>query len=135
MEGFLEYIYLEAITIKRAYDCVSALVYMFPKRSGDLKIARKMIKLWQSEEPPERPVALTPESVPGMAGIAVALKLPGVCACLLIGFDGFLRTGELFSLTVGAITFAGEAAIITLDNTKSLSRALQDNTFVVSACN
>ena len=101
---------------------------MFPKHSADLKLARKMIKLWQSEEPPERPVALTPESVLGMAGIAAAMQLPGVCACLLVGFDGFLRTGEMFSLTVGAVTFAGDAAVIALNNTKSLARALQGNT-------
>ena len=47
---------------------------MFPKHSGDLKLGRKMIKLWQSK-PPESSVALTPESVLGMACITAALQL------------------------------------------------------------
>ena len=73
-------------------------------------------------------MALTPESVSGIAGIVAALQLPGVCACLLVGFSGFLRTYERFSLAVGSVTFAGQAAASALNNTKSLARAWQGHT-------
>ena len=94
VENFIEYLYLEAVTLKKANDCVSALVFLFPKLGYELRMARKMIRLWQSEEPPEKPVAITPLAVLGMAGLAAAMNLPGVAAILLSGFDGFLRSGK-----------------------------------------
>ena len=71
-----------------------------------------MVKLWQSEEPPERPVGLTPEAILGLAGFAARLKLDGLAAILLAGFDGFFRTGELFGLMVGCVDCVNERAII-----------------------
>ena len=87
-----------------------------------------MVKLWQSEEPPERPVGLTPEAVLGLAGFAACLQLDGLAAILLAGFDGFFRTGELFALTVGCVTFVNDGAIIRLDSSKGLQRTLSVNT-------
>jgi len=128
VEAFIEFLYLETTTLKKAYDCLSALCYFLPMCNLYLKVSRKMVRIWQSEEPPERPVGLTPEAVLGLAGFCARLHLQGMAAILLAGFDCFFRTGELFSLTVGAVEFIGDGEILRLDSTKGLQRALTVNT-------
>ena len=116
---------MEVYPMGRASDCVSALVYVLPALAEELKVCKKMIKLWQSEEPPERPVALSPLVASlGFAGLAAALKLPGAAAVILAGFDGFLRTGEMFKLLVGDvhINVHQSAAVVTLRDTKGTNR-------------
>ena len=49
-----------------------------------------MVELWQSEEPPERPVGRTPEALFGLAGSAARLQLAGIVAILLCGFHSFV---------------------------------------------
>ena len=87
-----------------------------------------MIKLWQSEEPPDRPVGLTPEAILGLAGFAAKLGLFGMAAILLTGFDGFSRSGELFYLTVGSVQFMNGGAVVRLDSSKTLQISLIVNT-------
>ena len=47
---------------------------------------------------------------------------------LLCGFDGFMRTGEMLTLKVGQVAFMGKAAVLSLENTKTLRRALLAHT-------
>ena len=77
-----------------------------------------MVRIWQSEEPPERPVGLTPEAVLGLAGLCARLQLQGMAAILLAGIDCFFCTGELFFLTVGAVEFINDGVVVRLDSTK-----------------
>ena len=86
------------------------------------------MEFWQSEEPPERPVGLTPEASLGLAGFAARLQLAGMLAIHLCGVDCFLRRGELFTLNVGDVDFVGDGAVLKLDNTQTLQRSLSVNT-------
>ena len=90
VESFLEYIYAEVVTLKRGYDCVSGLAFYFPEVHSQLRVCRKMLRLWQSEEPPQRPVALTPEAVLAMAGASILVGRISFAAMLLLGFRPLL---------------------------------------------
>jgi hypothetical protein len=57
-----------------------------------------------------------------MAGIALSTGCCGLAACLLAGFDGFLRSTEMMSLTAAQINISQEGALIVLPLTKSGQR-------------
>ena len=128
VEAFIEHLYQEADTLRKGYDCLSALAFFEPNCHMHLRVARRMLRHWQTEEPPERPVGLTPEAVLGLAGFCVRLSLTGMAAILSAGFDAFFRTGELFALRVKDIDIVNDGAVVRLDPSKSLQRALSVNT-------
>ena len=75
-----------------------------------------------------RVLPLSPLVLLGMAGLAARLQLRDVAAGLLICFDGMLRSGELYNLTVGDIH-----AVLRLGLTKSGKRTGREEMVVINS--
>ena len=87
---WVEFLYADGERKGLASDGLAGLQYYLPQCQGKLKLAWKLVKVWQKIEPPMRVLPLSPLVVLGMAGLAAALKLPEVAAGLLVCFDGIL---------------------------------------------
>jgi len=122
MGDYIEHLYSEGEAKGCGTDVLAALQYFIPKVIGKLKYSWKLLGIWKRLEPPNRATPFTPIIVLGLAGLAASLKLQDVCALFLVGFDRFLRTGELLNLRVFNIQFGTSKAVITLHDTKTGKR-------------
>ena len=113
MGDYIEHLYAEGEPKGYGTDVLAALQYFIPKVTGKLKYSWKLLGIWKRFEPPNRATPFTPIVVLGLAGLAASLKQYDVCAIFLLGFDRFLRTGELLSLPVFNIQFGTSKAVIT----------------------
>ena len=127
---YIEHLYAEGEPKGYGTDVLAAIQYFIPKVTGKLKYSWKLLGIWKRLEPPNRATPFTPIVVLGLAGLAASLKLYDVCALFLLGFDRFLRTGELLNLRVFNIQFGTSKAVITLHETKTGKR--KGNTEMVS---
>ena len=118
--SWVEFLYADGQRKGLASDGLAGLQYFLPQCQGRLKLAWKLVKVWQRVEPPMRVLPLSPLLVLGMAGLAAGLGLPDIAAGLLICFDGILRSGELYQLRVADVTFYASRASLRLG---SLRRA------------
>ena len=69
----------------------------------------------------------------GLAGLALEMEMIDMAALILVGFDAFLRTGELFGLRCFHINFMGTKAALTLGLTKSGKRRGTEESTVVNS--
>ena len=120
--AYIEHLYWEGEAKGCGSDVLAALQYFIPKVIGKLKYSWKLLGIWKRLEPPNRATPFTPTIVLGLAGWAATLKYFDMCALLLVGFDRFLRTGEMLSMRVFNIQFGKSKAVITLHDTKTSKR-------------
>ena len=81
------------------------------------------MQVWRNLEPPARAAPFTPLIVLGLCGAVVQAGLIDVACLLYVGFLGFLRTGELFSLTKDRIQVKRAQIVISLPETKTSRRS------------
>ena len=55
-----------------------------------------LLTTWRQKELPARAPPLPSEALVALAGVAFAGNMPGVAACLLVGYHCMLRTVEAF---------------------------------------
>jgi len=85
--------------------------------------AWSLISAWQRMELPVRTPPLPVLVLTGMAGWALQRGRLDFTACLLVGFAGFLRTGEVLTLTRDLVVFDGpQSAVLVLPHTKMSER-------------
>jgi len=85
--------------------------------------AWSLISAWQRMELPVRTPPLPVLVLTGLAGWALQHGRLDFTACLLVGFAGFLRTGEILSLTRDLVIFDGQnSAVLVLPQTKMSER-------------
>ncbi|CAE7439662.1 unnamed protein product [Symbiodinium sp. CCMP2592] len=130
--SWVEFLYADGQRKGLASDGLAGLQYFLPECQGHLKLSWKLVKVWQRIEPPMRVLPLSPLLVLGMAGLAACLALPDIAAGLLICFDGILRSGELYQLRVGDITFYTSRAALRLGLTKAGKRTGQEEMVVIN---
>ena len=133
MAGYLEHLYAEGDPMSYATDALAALQYFRPRTIGKLKQSWKLLSVWRRTEPPNRVKPFTPLMVLGLAGAALHTDAMDMAAILLVGFDCFLRTGELFSLKCAFITLYTNKAVIKLIDTKTSSRKGTSEQVVVTS--
>ncbi|CAE7323141.1 unnamed protein product [Symbiodinium sp. CCMP2456] len=131
--SWVEFLYADGQRKGLASDGLAGLQYFLPQCQGRLKLAWKLVKVWQRVEPPMRVLPLSPLLVLGMAGLAAGLGLPDIAAGLLICFDGILRSGELYQLRVADVTFYESRAALRLGLTKAGKRTGQEEMVVVNS--
>ncbi|OLQ13610.1 hypothetical protein AK812_SmicGene2385 [Symbiodinium microadriaticum] len=131
--SWVEFLYADGQRKGLASDGLAGLQYFLPQCQGRLKLAWKLVKVWQRVEPPMRVLPLSPLLVLGMAGLAAGLGLPDIAAGLLICFDGILRSGELYQLRVADVTFYASRASLRLGLTKAGKRTGQEEMVVVNS--
>ena len=102
---WVEFLYADGERKGHASDGLAGLQYYLPQCQGRLKLAWKLVRVWQKVEPPMRVLPRSPLVVLGMAGLAAAVQLPEIAAGHLVCFDGILRSGELYQLRVADVTF------------------------------
>jgi hypothetical protein len=132
MRGYIEQCWHEGEPLGRATYALCGLEWTHPPLKGTLKGSWQLIRTWEKEEPPARATPFTAEIVVALASLAIASSAADLAALLLIGFDGLLRTGELFTITAGHIRFERDdaAAIIQLPGTKTGQRFGADQVVV-----
>ena len=80
-----------------ASDCLSGLGHYIPQCQRFLVGAWRLHGSWTRAELPARALPFTPLIVYALAQQAFELKWPDVAILLLLGFDRYARTGELFA--------------------------------------
>ena len=130
---YVEHLYAEGEGYCNATDTLASVQYYVPAIIGCLKHSWKMCKIWRAVEPPKRVRPFTPLIVLGLAGAALSLGAYDLCAILLVGFDTFMRTGELFSLLCGLVSLYEAEAVIRLIDTKTSKRKCVDECAVVDS--
>ncbi|CAK0830362.1 unnamed protein product [Prorocentrum cordatum] len=68
-----------------------------------LDLSWALRKAWRRVEPAERTLPFTPDIAAGMASLAVEAGAFDLSCLLLVSFEGLLRGGEAFALTVGDV--------------------------------
>ena len=119
---WLEHIFSEGLPKGYGSDALAALQYFLPEVSGKLCLSWKLLKTWNRIEPPLRVLPISPLVIGAMAGLCVQVGWLRPAALLLLGFDTFLRPGELYHLQVRDITWASGRAAVALHNTKTGQR-------------
>ena len=107
-----------------AYICNNALAglqFYLPVK-GKLKSSWHLLKTWHKLEPASRVLPIHPLLVMGIAGLISRIGFISAAACLLIGFDCFLRSSEIYNLERRDITFYKDKAVLKLRDTKTGKR-------------
>ena len=130
---YIEHLYQEGDTVGMASTTLAALQYFQPDCLGKLKYSWKLTGLWRRIEPPNQVTPFTDLTALALAGAAHDLGHKDLCALILLGFDRFLRSGELFKLRKACIAFGAGKAVITLQNTKTSKRKGVDEMVTVTS--
>ena len=133
MAEYIEHLYQEGDTVGMASTTLAALQYFQPDSIGKLKYSWKLIGLWRRIEPPNQVTQFTDLTSLAIAGAAHNLGYKDLCALVFLGFDRFLRSGELFKLRKACIAFGLGKAVITLQNTKTSKRKGVDKMVTVTS--
>ena len=120
--SFVEACWAEGDSITLVCQALAGLQWLVPKVRHKIPYAWSLAKAWAKAEPPNRATPFSPSIVLGLAGLCFEVGMISMAALLLVGFDGFLRSGELFSMKVGDISFRRKMAIIKLAVTKGGQR-------------
>ena len=98
---------------------LAALQYMLPMLKHQLNLSWRLMKTWHKNELPTRAVPLDAATVIGFAGLFWVWQEQELATGILVAFDFFLRTGELFTLRRQHVEFFGSQASLQLTQTKS----------------
>ncbi|CAE7765025.1 unnamed protein product [Symbiodinium sp. CCMP2592] len=131
---WVEFLYADGERKGLASDGLAGLHFYLPQCHGRLKLAWKLVKVWQRIEPPMHVLPLSPLVVLGMAGLAAGVGLSEVAAGLLVCFDGLLRSGEFYQLRVSDATFYSDRAALRLGLTKGGKRTGQEEMVIINSC-
>jgi integrase len=121
-QEYVEYLWANGDAHSLGSDALAGLQFFVPDCFRHLRLAWKLLKVWQRLEPPNRAIPFSPLLVLGFAGACVQANLIEAAAVLLVGFDTMMRSGELYSVKVKDITFRHSKAIIRLPTTKTSAR-------------
>ena len=98
---------------------LAALQYMLPMLKHQLNLSWRLMKTWSKNELPTRAVPLDAATVVSFAGLFWVWQEQELATGILVAFDFFLRTGELFTLRRQHVEFFGSQASLQLTQTKS----------------
>ena len=104
---------------------VAAVQYIKPQMKKQLPMSWKLISTWNKLEQPCRATPLDPSTITSIAGCFIQWQWPRLGYLCMVGFSGFLRTGEMFKLLRKHVVLAPEAerpSILFLEDTKTTQR-------------
>ena len=130
---YIEALWSEGDSLGSAQDCLSGLKHLYPSAQGHLRFAWRLCKAWSKAEPAQRAAPVPPVIVLGLAGFFADAGLNDVCALLLVGFDTFLRSGELFSTLRKDVVLYKDRALVRLPSTKTGNRDGREEMVVVES--
>ena len=125
LAAFIEDQWREGATRGNVGNAISASVKMHPqlRGRGHLPESWYLYNAWQRYEIPMRAPPMPVELVLALAWYFVRMGHVGGALVLLLGFDCFLRTGEMMSLIVDDLAFSANGlGVVRLAHTKSGQR-------------
>ena len=124
LSGFIEHCWEEGYTRGLAGNALSASIAAFPELRGGVRESWWLLNAWARVELPTRAPPLDP--LLALAVIHSFLEQDDAAGAFLIalGFDCFLRTGEMMGLRISDLLFekGGTAGAVRLAHTKSGQR-------------
>ena len=117
-----------------ASDCLSGLGHFVPQCKKFLVGSWRLHGSWTRAELPARALPFTPVIVYALAQLSFQQGWPDLAILLLLGFDRYARTGELFSAKKGDFTWNAAASrlVWSLPLTKGRQRTGAQESLVIN---
>ena len=124
---YINHLFQDDCSLGYANDLVSGLKRFIPKTRRHLPIASGFARYWGRSIRRSRALPISSELLTSMAAIACLQCRHRLCAALMVGFLGLLRSGEIVTLQVRQIQFVGGGSqiIIFLPDSKGAKRSGQ----------
>eukprot|EP00438_Fugacium_kawagutii_P030064 Skav225587 [mRNA] locus=scaffold901:108728:113061:+ [translate_table: standard] len=116
---YIEALWADGFGRAEASYFVASVQFMLPHMKHSLPLAWRLVKTWTKHEMPTRAVPLDAHTVLCFCAFFVIWGEKRLAAGILVAFDFFLRTGELFTIRRNQVEFSGHTAALQLQNTKS----------------
>eukprot|EP00435_Cladocopium_sp_Y103_P047896 s1161_g14.t1 len=116
---YLEALWADGFGRSEASYVLAALQFMVPSLRHALPLSWRLMKTWAKHELPTRAVPLDAPTTLAFAGLFWFWGETRLALGILVAFDFFLRTGELFTLQRRHVEFFGTSASLQLEQTKS----------------
>ena len=131
---YVNYLYLDDRPIGWALDFVSGMKRLCPKCKLHLPTAGTYNKNWAKSLKRTRALPMPPDILIALCTLSILRGERKLCAVLLLGFLGLLRSGELVLLTRGQLTFlsGNSTLVIALPESKGAKRSGQPENVIVS---
>lgn len=122
---YIEGLWADGFGRAEASYFVAALQYMLPNLKHSLPLSWRLVKTWARHEMPTRAVPLDAPTVLAFASLFQVWDEPRLAAGIIVAFDFFLRTGELFTIRRNQVELTGTTAMLQLLDTKTGALKLQ----------
>ena len=125
LSGFIEHAWAKGATRGEAGNALSASLHVYPnlRGRGNLTDSWFLLNAWNKYEVPMRAPPMPVEVAIGLSWFFVRNGHLGGALLILIGFDCFLRTGELLSLILDDLSFDdNNQGVVKLAHTKTGQR-------------
>ena len=126
MVHYLEVLWQEGEGKTVAEYCYASTLHFAPILKGKIPCALRLLNGWRRLELPARAAPLSLDMLLCLCAVFLLWGFLDESLCLLIGFDLFLRTGELTNLRRNSFTVSDteDSAVITLDDTKTVKKKI-----------
>eukprot|EP00438_Fugacium_kawagutii_P016522 Skav222460 [mRNA] locus=scaffold3319:167084:173482:+ [translate_table: standard] len=125
LSAYIERLWEDGDTKTMASYTVAAVQYFQPKLKGQLKQPWKLLSLWSKLEQPRRATPLSPDLLLAVAGQFIAWRWQDLGHLCVVGFCGFLRTGEMFQLRRSHVVLprsSSQDAVLFIQDSKTAKR-------------
>eukprot|EP00438_Fugacium_kawagutii_P006902 Skav221026 [mRNA] locus=scaffold576:100629:103533:- [translate_table: standard] len=125
LSAYIERLWEDGDTKTMASYTVAAVQYFQPRLKGQLKQPWKLLSLWSKLEQPRRATPLSPDLLLAVAGQFTAWRWQDLGHLCVVGFCGFLRTGEMFQLKRSHVVLprsSSQDAVLFIQDSKTAKR-------------
>ena len=116
---YIEALWADGFGRAEAFYLLASIQFMCPTVKHQLPLSWRLVKTWHKHELPTRAVPLDASTVLSFAGLFWSWGEHRLAAGILVCFDFFLRTGELFLLRRQHVELFARSASVQLLQTKS----------------
>eukprot|EP00435_Cladocopium_sp_Y103_P056632 s889_g19.t1 len=117
--AFIESLWADGFGRAEASYLLASIQFMLPTMRRSMPLSWRLVKTWTKHEMPTRAVPLDAPVALAFAGLFWAWKEHKLAAAILVAFDFFLRTGEIFTVRRKDVEFFKFSATLQLLQTKS----------------
>ena len=128
---FIESLWADGFGKTEGSYLLAAIQHMVPSLKNQLPLSWRLMKTWTKNELPTRAVPLGAQSVLAFSGLFWAWEEFALSAGILLAFDLFLRTGELFCIRRSDVEFFPGGATVQLLETKSSARQIHSERLLI----
>eukprot|EP00435_Cladocopium_sp_Y103_P052810 s1149_g16.t1 len=121
---FIKSLWADGFGRAEASYLLAAIQHMVPAPKHNMPLSWRLVRTWTKHELPTRAVPLNAAAAAAFAGLFWAWDEQKLAAGILVAFDFFLRTGEIFTLRCQDVEFFQHSASLQLLETKSSGHQL-----------